>query len=136
MTEAERIARIVRDALPLVKRGALRFWGAWFGRPYDNLHEIVGCQAEGDLLTVHFNEGELLRVWAPLGATVDADAFRIGDAKRVRWEWFYYGRPQIPANIYFEDFTVEGPETRSETNVDWHLPDLQTDRSLPAVEIL
>jgi hypothetical protein len=136
MTEAEHIARVIREAIPRLKRGTLRFWGSWFGRPYDNVHEIVGCQADGDLLTVHFNEGEVLRVWAPRAATIDEESFRIDEADRVRWEWFYYGRPKTPANVYFEDFTANGPETQTETNVDWYVPNLETNRSLPAVEIL
>lgn len=105
-------------ALPRVKSGTLRFWGSWFGRPHDNHHEIVGGQAEGDLLTVRFNEDEVLRIWAPRGATIDENHFRIVDANRVRWEWFYYGRPKIPSNLYFEEFTTDGAEIRVETNVD------------------
>ena len=100
------------------------------------MHEIVGCHAKDDLLTVLFNEGEVLRVWAPRAATADEESFRIGEANRVRWEWFHYGRPKTPANVYFEDFTVDGPETRTATNVDWYVPSLQPNRSLPAVEIL
>jgi hypothetical protein len=136
MTEAARLAALISGALPRVKRGSLRIWGSWFGRPFDNCHQIVACQAESDLLIVRFNEGEVLKVWAPRAATVDNESFRIGDASRVRWEWFYYGRPKTAANLCFEDFTADGAETRTATNVDWCASRLHADRSSPAVEIL
>jgi hypothetical protein len=124
------------EALPNVKSGTLRFWGAWFGRRYDNLHWIVSCELQGEDLSVRFDEGEVLRVWAPRRATIDENNFRIVEANRVRWEWFRYGRPKNPANLYFEDFTRQGTPISTETNVDWYSPPLQTDASLPAVEIL
>jgi len=136
MKEAEHIASLIGRALPDLKQGTLRFWGVWFGRPYDNQHEILSCTAEAELLTLRFNDGEVLRVWSPRKATIDAKRFRIREADRVRWEWFYYGRPKLPANLYFEDFTLEGSQIRAQTNIDWCEPNLKTDLSLPAVEIL
>ncbi len=137
MTEADRIGRTIGEALPRIARGSLRFWGSWFGgRPHDNLHQIVECHAEGELLTIGFDGGEILRVWNPRDAVVREKRLVIGDASRVRWEWFYYGRPQIPANLRFEDFTVDGSEIRTDTNVDRYSSALETDRSLPAVELV
>ena len=136
MNEPERIAAALRQALPNVKSGTLRFWGSWFGRPYDDSHRIVSCELQGEELRVHFNDGEVLRVWAPRRATIDENNFRILEASRVRWEWFYYGRPKSPANLYFEDFTRQGTQISTGTNVDWYSPNLQTDAALPAVEIL
>jgi len=136
MTEAERIAGVIKDKLPEIKAGSLRFWGSWFGRPYDNLHRLVNCEFDDNLLGLHFNESEVLRIWEPEIATIDGKTFRIEDARRVRWEWFSYGRPKIPANLYFEDFTRELTRITVDTNVDWYTPSFHTDLSLPAVEIL
>lgn len=136
MTEAEEVAKQIRSALPGLKSGTLRFWGQWFGKPYDNLHSVVGCNAQGELLQVFFIEGETLSVWAPRGATVDENVFRIGDAERVRWEWFYYGRPRTPANLYFEEYVKSAEGVSATTNVDWHTPYLRPDLSHPAVEIV
>jgi hypothetical protein len=136
MTEAEGIAESIGRALPEVKSGTLRFWGQWFGRPYDNCHRIVACEAASEVLRVRFTEGEVLSVWAPRGATIDANTFRIADAARVRWEWFSYGRPKTAENLYFEEFVKDGHVVSAATNVDWRTPKLRPDPSHPAVEIL
>ncbi len=116
-------------------RGTLRFWGEWFGRPYDNIHTFIGCDADGECLRVYFDEGETLSVWSPSRASVDRDTFRIRDVQRVRWEWFYYGRPKAPENLYFEEFVKNGNTIAASTNVDWHTPQLNPDPSQPAVEM-
>jgi hypothetical protein len=129
-------AREIQQLLPRIKSGSLRFWGVWFGRPYDNLHRIVSANAVDGCLSISFEGSELLHVWHPQGSVIRADAFSIGDADRVRWEWFYYGRPQTAANRYFEDFLRSGAEIRISTNVDWFSVESFGDPSARAVEIL
>jgi hypothetical protein len=51
------IANKLAAILPDVKRGALRFWGDWLGRPFDNGHLLVECEASDDCLRLRFNEG-------------------------------------------------------------------------------
>jgi hypothetical protein len=136
MLEAAFIADRIRKASPRLKRGTLRFWGVWFGRPYDNLHSLVGCESEQGVLRMRFNEDEILTVWVPSGLVLDESTFQIRDAERVRWEWFAYGRPKTPANRFFKDFAKNGNSVVARTNVDWYTPDLRTNLSLPAVEIL
>ena len=104
MTEAEKIVEQLSGNLSNVKSGGLRIWGQWFGRPMDNWHSLVACEAEGNNLLLKFNEDETLCVWAPRQAVISDKIFRIKDADRVRWEWFCYGRPKTPSNRYFEDF--------------------------------
>jgi len=136
MTEAENIAGVIQKALPNIKPGSLRFWGSWFGKPYDNRHQMVGCDFNGDMLEVRFDESELLKVWEPRRATVNEKSFRIVEAKRVRWVWFYYGRPKLPASLYFQEFVREDTQITVETNIDWYTPTYASDPSFPAVEIL
>jgi hypothetical protein len=84
--------------------GSLRFWGEWFGRPYDNCHTLVSCRAEEDVLRLSFDQGETLSTWSPTGLTLDKST---SDADRVRWEWFSYGKAKTPENLYnlyFEEF--------------------------------
>jgi hypothetical protein len=102
----------------------------------DNMHSLVGCESNQDLLRMYFNEDEVLNVWVPSGLVLEESTFQIRDAERVRWEWFAYGRPKIPANRFFKDFVKNGNSVVASTNVDWYTPDLRTDPSLPAVEIL
>jgi hypothetical protein len=85
---------------------------------------------------MYFNEDEMLNVWVPNGLILGASTFQIRDAERVRWEWFAYGRPKIAANRFFKDFVKTGDTVVASTNVNWYTPDLRTDLSLPAVEIL
>lgn len=136
MTEAEKIAERIRSALPVLKTGALRFWGEWFGRPYDNIHQVVGCEADADILKIHFNEGETLWIWSPNSCVADGQSFSIKDADRVLWEWFSYGKPKTSANLSFEDFVRSGDGVAGTTNVDWYKPNFQPSLDLPAVEIL
>src|SRR5277367_2653340 len=92
--------------LPRIKSGSLRFWGQWFGKPYDNWYQVTACDADGDLLRIHFPDKETLSVWRPRDAVVDEQTFRIGDADRVRWDWSYYGsEPGLPATGEFLEFT-------------------------------
>jgi hypothetical protein len=98
MSEAQQMAEHINGRLPHIKTGALCFWGQWFGRPYDNVHRTVACEADGEVLRLRFNEGESLFVWSPRSLKADQRAFRIADAAKVRWEWFYYGRPKTESN--------------------------------------
>jgi len=137
ISETRRLAGQISRALPNVKSGTLRFWGEWFGRPYDNRHTLVRCEAsQDDLLKLYFHEDEVLSVWSPRGLTISSSSFRIAEAHRVRWEWFYYGRPKIASNLYFEEF-VKSPEGILVTsNIDWYKPDFRPTPSMAAVEIL
>jgi hypothetical protein len=59
-----------------------------------------------------------------------------GKSTLVRWEWFYYGRPKIASNLYFEEF-VKSPEGILVTStIDWYKPDFRPTPSMAAVEIL
>jgi hypothetical protein len=135
-SEAERVAATINEAIPDLKTGTLRFWGEWFGRPYDNIHRVTACHAEKDHICIQFNEGEVLHLWSPQRATADHRTFRIEMASRVRWEWFYYGRPKTEENRYFMDFTYTGHGIDASTNVDYYAPNLQPTLQAPAVEIL
>ncbi|MFL6691021.1 MAG: hypothetical protein ACJ8IR_12685 [Alphaproteobacteria bacterium] len=126
MTYAECYSERLNRVLAELKFGTLRFWGVWFGKPNDNVHGIVGSNADRNLLRIQFDQGETLTVAEPNGLKASSSVFSIRDASRVRWEWFYYGRPPIPANRYFMEFK------RGEagiSNVDWYEPDLSTSLS-------
>jgi YD repeat-containing protein len=136
MNEAEKICDEIQKALPKISPGTLRFWGVWFGRPYDNAHRIVASEHDRGVLRLRFNEDERLTVWSPAGLMLDSSVFQIDDAERVLWEWFSYVRPKTQENLYFYDF-VKTPETIvASSNVDWFTPNMKTDSTLPAAEIL
>jgi len=134
MSTADLAEQIVR-ALPHLKTGTLRFWGHWFGRPYDNIHRIIGVRAQDDTLVMTFEEGETLQVWTPVPGIVSREAFSISGADRVRWEWFSYGHPHSPEYWRFMDSERRGDRIRFSTN----FPSLSTkevDAEGAAVELL
>jgi hypothetical protein len=87
--------------------------------PFENAHKIIDCEARGEVLHVQFNEGESLYVWSPLQAELNRTMFKIQNAARVRFEWFYYGRPKTDQNRYFMDFTRTDHRIDAQNNVDW-----------------
>jgi hypothetical protein len=135
VTDAQEMARHL-SRLGKVKAGTLRFWGYWFGRPYDNYHTLVTSAADGEVLRLQFNEQETLSVWTPSGLEVNAEIFRISEASQIRWEWFYYGQPKTDENRYFFEFVRGESGIQSSSNANWCLPDFRTDANMPAVEIL
>jgi hypothetical protein len=102
------IAAQIQQLFPHVHSGTLCYWGVWFGKPYDNYHRIVRAEADGDCLTLHFNEEETLRVWHPCGCEIDERQFIIWSASRVLWQWYWYGRPHTPDHLMSEEFVREG----------------------------
>jgi len=124
------------NALSAVKAGTLRFWGEWFGKPYDNYHKIVRCSAVEASLVIEFDEGELLTIRDPDGVTANADVFCVKNATLVRWEWFYYGRAASADNRYFYEYVRDGSKITGSTNVDWYKLVLSPLVNENAVEIL
>ncbi len=136
LSDAQAICDRLTALLPRVKTGTLRFWGQWFGRPMDNIHQIVRCEADADALRIWFNCGEKLTVEVPVGFEVSADAFWIRDADRVRWEWFYYGRAPTPENLCYEEFVRVPEGVRTTTSLNWSRSNLQPSMCEKAVELL
>ena len=93
-------------ALPQRNRsGTLRIFGNWFGRPMDNVHDVVDAASDGDMLILTFKNRETLTIWNPGGYSTIGYTIKIADADRVRWEWYYYGREHTPENLLFHDYT-------------------------------
>ena len=121
--------------LPLIKSGTLRIWGEWFGRPYDNIHSIIGASADEDRLVLSFNQGETLSIHHPDRGVFDKKIFQIEGATRVRWEWYFYGKDHLPENLHFLDYLL-GPEGWTlQTNWRFNKPPNQPPTG-PAVELL
>lgn len=87
--------------LEIKKRGGtLRFWGDWFGRPYDNFHIVsrADYNEQEDSLTIWFDDGERLVVERPRGVCNTEAEFVVEDAARVEWTWNLYGEPTAEQN--------------------------------------
>lgn len=127
-------AKNISDLLPDVRAGSLCFFGEWFGGRPDNWHTITQAIAEGDALFILFNEGETLTIVRPKRVTVSSDDFQIDEAARVRWEWFYYGRPRRRENLYVIEYVRTGSGGIEVTDTaDWHEPEHHPDPTALAV---
>lgn len=135
MAETPKMAARIGESLPKVKSGTLSFFGDWFGRPMDNFHRIVDARAEGNCLVISFDQGEVLRVWNPVGLVVSEKLFRIAEASRVRWEWYYYGRPQVAENLLFREYFVENGFVNRKSNANWEGGEKRLRIEGPAVEL-
>jgi len=118
MALPQEIATDIAAILPRVKCGTLRFWGEWFGRPFDNYHWLVGCHAIDECLSLQFNEGEVLALWNPSDVEITETTFRIGSATALRWTWYYYGRPKTPENLRYIDYAEQDGRIAFRTNRD------------------
>lgn len=58
-------------------------------------------------------------------AVVSHSTFRISKGDRVRWKWFYYGRPKVADDLYFEEFAKSYKGITASTNADWFTPELR-----------
>jgi hypothetical protein len=115
--------------------GALCVFGDWFGRPHDNWHRVKTFEVKDNYLKLEFNEDETLEVWNWKQLSDQKNGFIIQSASRVRWEWFYYGRPKIPENRFFIEHEVESGIVSAKSNVNWYSPNFNSSLSSPAVSI-
>src|SRR5712691_10664758 len=90
---ADRLAHELRIR-PNVPIGALRFYGQWFGIPFDTRYRIASAQAEADLLVIQFDRGERLAIaepmdyeWRPTNWGQIGPVLVVRAARVVRWEF-------------------------------------------------
>lgn len=138
VSEEQRIAEVITRSLPDVKRGSLVVFGDIFGGRIDNILIVRSARAVGtpERLVVEFDDDEALEVWNPNGGSVSATELRIDRATKVRWEWFYYGRPKTPENRYFIEHFNAGGVVTATTNVDWASFAFSPSSRRPAVDIV
>ncbi len=115
--------------------GSLRIFGDWFGRPHDNLHIPKMFSFVNDVLAITFDNDETLTVWNPSYVQIADSIFKIAGASKVRWEWFYYGRPKTEENRFFLEYVKDQNEIHTDTNVNWYKPLFNTSTKEPAVII-
>ncbi len=137
MGTTQEIAGGLATRIPALKSGSLSVFGDIFGGRIDNIHVIVGVKAvDEDCLVLDFDGGESLRVWNPDGVAASAGEFKIQDATRVRWEWFYYGQEQSPETRYFIEHARVGDDISARTDADWAPRTFSPSSQRPAVELL
>ncbi|MDH3379827.1 MAG: hypothetical protein OEQ39_23130 [Gammaproteobacteria bacterium] len=113
------IAEEIMKLEPDLRSGTLRTFGCWFGRPMDNYHQVQSAVFDGEVLRITFNEGETLEVWNPSNLVIEETKIKIPKASKVKWSWFYYGKPKEPENLLHYKYVVEGNAVSSTTNSRW-----------------
>jgi hypothetical protein len=110
-----------------VKGGSLCFFGHWFGRPYDNYHQLksLAFDKERGLLIMDFNEGERLTIKNPNDIKEYKSQLTIETADKIYWTWYSYGNPQTEENFFFIDIEKADGQLTGKSNVNWYTPDFK-----------
>jgi hypothetical protein len=141
MADLEDFADSIRRIIPDLKWGSMRLWGQSLGRPGEDGHKLIGCEAVNDCLRLRLEDDEVLAIWNPLDVKITTKRFRIGSADSIRFTSYYCGRPKLPENILYRDYAMHDGLVRFRTNVEWvaHWSGWMheaTATSFPAVEII
>jgi hypothetical protein len=131
----EEIINSIAESLPNIKKGTLRFWGDWFGRPYDNVHMITGAERISNGIKILFDNDEMLSIVNPGRASINENEFVVLKAKSIKWEWYSYGKEKTDKNKYCILYENMGNEIIGKSNEDWYTHIFETDIHEPAVKI-
>ena len=137
MPQEQSLVVVIERALPNIVRGSLVVFGDIFGGRVDNIHQVIGASLNEDgSTTVRFDQGETLTVWEPEGFEISATTFKVLRARRVLWEWFYYGREHVAENRCFIEHRAEGTRVEATSNQDGYGIPFAPASDSPAVELI
>lgn len=91
MMPTSEIARVITEFFVDQLAAGLILPNGWFGRPYDNLHQLTGCTVAGDTMRIEL-DGQLILTFAGPGLV----AVRVRDGLAIRgfatfaWDWRAY----------------------------------------------
>lgn len=102
-----------------IRSGSLRTYGCWFGRPVDNYHVSKSVSFDGEVLKINFEDGEMLEVSNPSGLVVDGIILKIPKASKVKWCWYFYGKPKSAETLMYYEYWNENGVVMSRTNSPW-----------------
>jgi hypothetical protein len=85
--------------------GTLRFYGKWFGRPYDNYHRILECSFYNGILTFKFDADEQLKIWNPNKIVFNDKELIIKESSRIEFIRYSYGEPQTKENSIIDSYS-------------------------------
>ncbi|WP_017754960.1 hypothetical protein [Calidifontibacillus oryziterrae] len=131
--EADEAVKIINN-LDEKPGGTLRFYGEWFGRPYDNYHKILECSFNDGILIIKFDAGELIKIWNPNKIIFNHKELTIKESICVEFIRYYYGKPQTSENLIIDRYS-NGEISNTSIKVG-KVNDKIINRSYPAVELL
>ncbi len=95
------------------KNGTLCFFSECFGRPYDNYHRVVSCELIENELILFFDDNEKCIIIDPDGIISNEKTFVVRKARKIIWQWYYYGKPQTEENCRIIEYERIDSETIS-----------------------
>lgn len=105
-----------------IKGGSLCFYGHWFGKPYDNYHQLNNLEYDSSTnkLTLIFDERETLSISNPRNILEFENMVTIDIADNIYWQWYSYGKEYSNANLYYIEISKENNLLKGVSNVDWY----------------
>lgn len=100
----------------MIEGGSLCIWGEWFGRPYDNSHKVKSVRWEECEIIIYFDQDESLYISNPSNIINEDKQLCIGEASKILFTWYYYGKPRTYENLYVRQYTkdTDGTIVRAE----------------------
>ena len=97
--------------MEILHSGTPRFWGDWFGRPYDGIWQPMEAQfrENGDILLITFDNAAKCQIEGPQRIENTAHIFQIAAARRIIWEW--YSDPCRHRGLCCRLYTWESPRS-------------------------
>lgn len=131
--KAKELTKIITN-LEVKPGGSLRFYGKWFGRPYDNYYKILECSLNDGTLIFKFDTGEQLNIWNPNKIEFNDKSVIINEASCVEFIRYSYGDPQTEKNLIIDRYSNE--ETLNTSIKNGKVYNSFIDRNYPTVELL
>lgn len=88
--DATRAVDVVRTFFAERGGASLHLPSGWFGRPFDNLHELVDVHVEGDALRITLDEHQVLTMRCA-GPSQREDRVLVIPVESGEWAWTEYG---------------------------------------------
>lgn len=101
--EAKKLAKKINN-LAEKPGGTFRFYGEWFGRPYDNYHAMTECIFKDGILEFKFNAGEKIRIWNPDNIIFNKKELIIQHSTCVEFIRYNYGKAQTKENLLIDRY--------------------------------
>ncbi|NHN24853.1 hypothetical protein FIA58_004105 [Flavobacterium jejuense] len=133
----EEIVERIKNNDHLFKGGTFRIYGDWFGKPYDNYHELKYAEFDKQLnrLTLVFKENERLEIYNPRHIFEASTFLKVVNADRITLTWFYLGKTHVKENQYYLDYKRNNNKIVTQTDVDWYKPTFDVSLGEPALII-
>lgn len=135
--DAREFSELVACNEHLIKGGAIRMYGDWFGKRYANFHVLKSAKfnEHTKILTLEFDKGEVLEIYRPRNIFEAPTFLKIIDADRIKLTWHKSNPVNKAQNLYYFDYRFSNNKISVESNVDWYKPDYNVSLSAPALMI-